>query len=217
MKKILFIALSFGIVLFSACDPKKGDAAKTVEPTNEFSTLVHEINAEVAKNYPSYAFYEASAKLSNVDSLAQKGFIEPETMMLAYGNVEGMSSLIVTVDSTFKLNFNEVAEPWLEDMFMTPYVPMTLDLAIQILQSEIDIAMQPGAPVVLRHQLWYCEPEPRFFIGSITSLNTVNVYTGEINQPLNHPTKEWVEANKALFRNQLEDVEASVEEEEVEE
>ena len=210
MKKILFIALSFGIVLFSACNPKKGNADKFVEPTNEFTVLVHEVNAQVAKNYPSYEFYEASANLSDVDSLAQKGFISPETMKLAYGNVEGMSSLLVTVDSTFKLNFNEVAEPWLEDMFMTPYVPMTLDLAIELLQAEIDIAMQPGAPVVLRHQLWYCEPEPRFFIGSISSLNTVNVYTGEINQPLNHPTKEWVEENKVFFKNQLEDYEDSL-------
>ena len=180
-------------ISFAACDGKKNNGTQVPE-TTDFNVLVIAINEHVAKDYPGYEFYEAYARLNNVDTLAAKGEIDPTTLTVAYGCTYKVGSLQVTVDSLFNNTYHVVDEPWLEDYFMTPFVPMDLKFACELLQNNIDIVFTPGMPVVLRHQLWYKEAEPRYFIGTIATCHTVNVYTGEIDQKLAQPSNEYLDA-----------------------
>ena len=197
MKKILTIlTAALMAISFAACNGCKGDD-KTfgqVDASNDFNVLMLEIHKMVSAEYTDYAFYEASAKLNSVDSLAAKGLIEPTTMTLAYGGINDKSSLLVTVDSAFNVKVEKVGSPWLEDFYMTPFVPMHLTTACKLLQDSVEISLVPGMPVVLRHQVWYREPEPRYFIGTIAKCHTVNVYSGEIDQRLAQPEKEYLDA-----------------------
>lgn len=193
MKKILtFIAAAITAISFTACDGNKKQAH--LPETTDFNALVIAINEHVAKDYPGYNFYEAYANLNSVDTLAAKGEIDPTTLTVAYGCTYKVGSLQVTVDRLFNITYHVVDEPWLEDYYMTPFVPMDLKFACGWLQNQVDVVFTPGMPVVLRHQLWYKEAEPRYFIGTIATCHTVNVYTGEIDQKLAQPTQEYLDA-----------------------
>ena len=189
MKKSIFFSLivtiMFGLCSLTSCKCDKAETPErqAINPTNSFDELVWKINEQVMADYPTVGFYEAFSYLAEYDS-TNYGVIDPFKTMVVYGDTEGMRTVMASVDSNWMVQYEVVEEPWLEDMFTTPYVPMQLELALELIQKEVDVIYEPGTIVVLRHQLYYMEPEPRYFIGPIAFLHTVNVYTGEVDAQL---------------------------------
>ena len=194
MKKIIMFFAAAIMMAFLACSGCSEDKDKpaTVAETNDFDELYLSINKIIAEKYPAYALYEVEANFSDDDSLANQGVINPMSMKVVYGFTEGNKTLMATVDSAFNVNIEIINSPWLEDMYMTPYQPMTLKYAVEILQNELGVHIKAGLPVCFRHQLWFKEPEPRYFLGTAISCHTVNVYTAEVDQPLAEPTEEFL-------------------------
>ena len=191
MKKILLILVAAVVLASCSCSSKKNASIKS----NDFNELVMFTDSNVMSDYRGFAFYEASANLSDIDSLAKKGIIDQSSFMAVYDDLYAARTLQVTFDSIGNIRYQVIDSPWLEDMIMTPYVPLYFDQAIELLAKN-NIEVSAGQPVVLRHQLWFNEPEPRYFIGNVSDCNTVNVYTNTINQPLAEPTKAWLQCNK---------------------
>ena len=183
MKKLIFMCLAMlSMVLTTACSGcNKGQDEKTDDVTlitsANFDENLMKIDSVVRHQYPDYAFYEAESHFVN-----EEGDINPQDMFAAYGKINDMGCLLATVQND-TLVLTKVDENWLEDMFMTALVPMDSKLAVKLLKEKIDVAVS-GAPVILRHQLYPGEAEPRFFIGSIAKLHTVGVYTAELDTPL---------------------------------
>ena len=192
MNRILLILVSAVVLASCSCSSKK--SARNIK-SNDFNELVMFADSNVMSDYRGFAFYEASASLSNIDSLAKKGVIDQSSFMAVYDDLYAVRTLQATFDSLGNISYQVIDSPWLEDMIMTPYVPLYLDQAIELLAKN-NIEVYAGQPVVLRHQLWFNEPEPRYFIGSVSDCNTVNVYTNTINQQLAEPTKAWLQRNK---------------------
>lgn len=191
MKKTILIimAVMLSVCSMTSCNwNKEEQKAQPINASDNFNELVWKINEQVMANYPTFGFYEAYANLAEYDS-TNYGAIDPATLQVVYGDTEGMRTVIACVDEDWNVCYDVVDEPWLEDQQTTPYVPMDLMLALELLQNEIDVVYEPGTFVVLRHQLYYREPEPRYFIGPLSALHTVNVYTGEIDAPLAKPTE----------------------------
>jgi uncharacterized ParB-like nuclease family protein len=211
MRKITWwvIALMITMVGFASCNScGKTDEPDKVEASTDFNVLVRGVNKFAMAKYPTFAFYEAYANLSKDDSLAQLGQIDPSTLTVVYGATsdEITGTVMVTLDSLFNVKMNYVDDPWCEDMFTTPFVPLDLTEALNMLSDSLGYKMRAGTPVVLRHQLFYKEPEPRYFIGSIVKCHTVNVYTGTIDQPLAQPTQEWIDENKKNLKYDLDSI-----------
>lgn len=189
-------------VLLTSCSCSSKKSVSKIQ-SSDFNELLMFADSNVVYDYPGFVFYEASAKLSKVDSLAKNGVIDQSTFMAVYECFYGdQKTLEVTFDSVGNINYQVIDDVWVEDMVMTPYVPMDLYQAINLLEKD-GIAVGAGQPVVLRHQLWFQEPEPRYFFGGVYDCNTVNVYTGIINQPLAEATEEWLENNKDLLADSL--------------
>ena len=184
MVKYLFVILIVVAVLI-ACHNNNG---KENRLSDDFNELVLYVHSNVVVDYPDFVFYEAFARLSDEDSLYETGCIDPSSLVVVYG-CEGQT-MQATIDSC-GVKYSLSDYKWTEDIVMTPHVPISLCGAISTLKSN-GINVEPGSPVVLRHQLWYNEAEPRYFIGGLGNRNTVNVYTGKVNVPLQQPNDEWL-------------------------
>jgi hypothetical protein len=197
------------MVGFASCNScGKTNETDKVEASTDFNVLVRGVNKFAMAKYPTFSFYEAYANLSKDDSLAKLGQIDPSTLTVVYGATsdEITGTVMVTLDSLFNVNMEYFDSPWCEDMFMTPFVPLDLTEALNMLSDSLGYKMRAGTPVVLRQQLFYKEPEPRYFIGSIIKCHTVNVYTGVIDQPLAQPTQEWIDENKKNLKFDLDSI-----------
>ena len=187
MKRILSFAIALMMCVFSftSCDfgGEQTEQRQAINPTDNFTELVWKINEQVMADYPTVGFYEAFANLAEYDS-ANYGVIDPTTMVVVYGDTEYPRTVQVTVDTNWIVNYTVVDEPWMEDIYTTPYIPMQLEDALDLIENEIGIVYGAGSIVVLRHQLYYKEAEPRWFIGPLSALHTVNVYTGTVDAEL---------------------------------
>ena len=99
-----------------------------------------------------------------------------------------MHCAICTVDSGF-IKIEKYDEPWLGDAYLTPYVPMGLNQAIELIQEQVDCTFKPGEPFVLRQQWFAGEVEPRMFVGSPNNLHSVSIFSREIDKPLDSDGK----------------------------
>lgn len=185
MKKILFLFVAAFAMLFTSCQgcgntepEQKGDEVIIIKSDN-WNEIIAKVIPAVNANYPEYAFYEASGTVKKLDD--QWG-IDHNTFQAAFGNPFRVASVLAYVQND-TLKFYQVDEPWCEDVYMTPFVPCDLDLAIQTLQKTIDIAPE-GRPAVLRFQLFPNIIEPEWLVGSIAECHSVNVYSLTVDQPL---------------------------------
>lgn len=182
MKKLILMCLALmSIVLMTSCNGCKGQDEKTEDVTlitsNDFDANMMKIDSVVRHQYPDFVFFEAYGRF--VD---EEGNVDPKEMGAAYGCVTGIGSVVASVQND-TLVLTKYDENWMEDMHMTPFCGMDAKFAVKLLKDKMDILIK-GQPVVLRHQLYPMEPEPRFFIGTIATCHTVNVYTGTIDMPL---------------------------------
>lgn len=185
MKKLaLFFAALFMSMLFVSCsqcssEPEQKADDATVIKTDNFEEIIGIVIPIVNQKYPTYSFYEAGGTIKMNDSVVG---IDRNTFRLALGCMTKNASVVCTIKND-TLVFQEYDEPWLEDIHMTPYVPVTLAQAIEEIQKHVDLAPE-GLPAVLRHQLYPGEAEPRWFIGTWSTCHTVNVYTFGFDVPL---------------------------------
>ena len=182
MKKLILMYLALmSIVLMTSCNGCKGQDEKTEDVTlitsNDFDANMMKIDSVVRHQYPDFVFFEAYGRF--VD---EEGNVDPKEMGAAYGCVTGIGAVVASVQND-TLVLTKYDENWMEDMHMTPFCGMDAKFAVKLLKDKMDILIK-GQPVVLRHQLYPMEPEPRFFIGTIATCHTVNVYTGTIDMPL---------------------------------
>ena len=182
MKKLILMCLALmSIVLMTSCNGCKEQDEKTEDVTliisNDFDANMMKIDSVVRHQYPDFVFFEAYGRF--VD---EEGNVDPKEMGAAYGCVTGIGAVVASVQND-TLVLTKYDENWMEDMHMTPFCGMDAKFAVKLLKDKMDILIK-GQPVVLRHQLYPMEPEPRFFIGTIATCHTVNVYTGTIDMPL---------------------------------
>ena len=179
---ILFAAFLMTMGLFSCqkCSKEADTKDALVVTTDDFEEIIKSIIPYVNKNYPEFAFYEAYGIIKQ-DSAGDFS-VDRNTFHAAFGCPTDIKSLFVTVEND-TAKFQVFNEPWLEDIYMTPFIPLSMNEAVKTIQKKIDIAPE-GLPIVLRHQLYPGEAEPRWFIGTISDCHTVNVYTMEIDAPL---------------------------------
>ena len=187
MKKIMFFAAALFMLLLTACN---GCNNEPVEPaddavvikTENFEEMVSAINEAVNAKFPKYAFYEAHGILN----VAEDGTVTVphDGFEAAYGNTQENGTVIaVIVNDTLRMQ--EIKEPWLEDLFTTPFVSTTLDEAVEIIQGQIDVVLN-GQPCVLRHQLAPNIHEPQFIIGTWANCHSVEVYSRRVDVPCTH-------------------------------
>ena len=195
MKKILFMFMAAFALLLTACNgcgPKdepeqKSDAV--VITSDDWNDLIEKSVIAIQSAYPEYTFYEAAGDVKKIGE--DKWGVDHNTFQIVFGKINGNATVIGDVKND-TLVLTQIDEPWLEDVHMTPFVPVDLDLAIKTLQKTIDIAPE-GQPAVLRFQLYPNEIEPRFFVGSVASCMTVNCYSMKVNDPLGDREGLWVE------------------------
>jgi hypothetical protein len=153
----------------------------------KFNEALLMINAEMMKQHPLVGFYEAQGHLIPTDS-GVDGTIDVDHFKAVYTDMENGTYFGTIKDG--KVNIEFIKEAWLEDIIMTPYISMNIEEAIEFATKALgEHAIKPG-PVTLRHQLYPGEAEPRYFFGTFNNCNTVNVYTGKVNDPLKTPGKE---------------------------
>jgi len=152
----------------------------------KFNEALLRINEAVLKKYSNAAFYEAQGFLVEVENENGKtvdGTIDTAQFRVVYNLMEQNKTVIGSFNEVGKVKFEVINEPWLEDIVTTPYVPMTAEDAIDFLVKKYGDNVVGEGPITLRHQLYPGEAEPRYFIGTLADLHTVNVYTGKIDVP----------------------------------
>lgn len=153
----------------------------------KFNEALLKINLAVLTEYPSAQFYEAQGYLIPTENIGCNvdGTIDTAHFKVAYNYFENrrQKTIIGTFNDDLTVNVKVVDDIWVEDIIMTPYVPITCDQAIEILCQKYGNDAVGEGPVTLRHQLFPGESEPRYFFGSINAVHTVNVYTGRIDVP----------------------------------
>ncbi len=151
MKKILFFVMAAFAMLVTSCQScgseqeQKKDEAVIIK-TDNWEAIIAKIWPVVNAQYPEYAFYEASGSLKKLDS--GNWGVDRNTFRAAYGCPFKNASVLAYVEND-TLKLMQVDEPWLEDVYMTPFVPCDLDLAIKTLQKVVDLEPE-GLPAVLR-------------------------------------------------------------------
>jgi len=150
----------------------------------KFNDALLTLNIAVMKKHPDAAFYEAQGYLVPNDSIGCKvdGTIDPQQFKAVYRKPVNQT-VVATFDEEGKPTIEVVKSPWLEDIVTTPFVSLTADQAIEILVDKYGNDAVGEGPITLRHQLFPGEAEPRYFIGTIAKLHTVNVYTRKIDVP----------------------------------
>lgn len=171
-------------MLFTSCqgcgntEPEQKDDAVVVT-SDDWKDIIAAIWPAVNAQYPDYAFYEASGIVKKLD----EGWgVDHNTFQAAFGNPFKIASVVVTIQND-TVNFMQVDEPWCEDVYMTPFVPCDLTMAIETLQKKMDINPE-GFPAVLRFQLFPGICEPQWICGTMFDCHTVNVYSLTVDQPL---------------------------------
>ena len=197
MKKILFIFMAAFTMLFTACqscgtqpEPEQKDDAVVIASDN-WDDLIEKSLIAIHANYPEYEFYEASGNVKKIDKDGITWGVDRNTFQIVFGKINGNATVIGTVKND-TLNLFQVDEPWLEDVHMTPYVPVDLNSAIEVIQKNADFEPE-GCIMVLRYQLWPGEAEPRWFAGSAFDCLTVGANTMKFNEPLSDTKNRWVE------------------------
>lgn len=141
----------------------------------KFNETLEAVNVAVMSMYPEARFYEAQGILDEVDG---KIVTTVSQMTIVYF-LPMSKSLMVNVDSDKNMEFKVVDVPWLEDRFMTPYVPATLEEAIARMESANYVLSSNH--VVLRHPLSPNYTRPVYIIGD-TKVGgyKVDCYTAEV-------------------------------------
>ena len=195
MKKLtMFFAAIFCMsLLFVSCnscknEPEQKDKAIVIT-TDDFEEIIKVVVPAVNAQYPEYAFYEASGDLKK---LGDKWGVDKNTFRAAFGCPTKIASVLAYVEND-TLKFYQVDEPWLEDVYMSPYVPTDLNYGLEAIQKKVDVAFKDGDPVVLRHQLFPGCYEPELLVGTISTCHSVNVYSLIVDQPLKDSDKLVVE------------------------
>ena len=150
----------------------------------KFNEALLELNLAVMKEHPEAAFYEAQGYLVPNDSIGCNvdGTIDKTQFKAVYRKPVN-ETVVATYDENGDIKIQVIKSPWLEDIVTTPYVPLLAEQAIEILVDKYGADAVTEGPVTLRHQLFPGEAEPRYFIGTLADLHTVNVYTGKIDVP----------------------------------
>lgn len=150
----------------------------------KFNEALLKLNVAVMKKYPEAAFYEAQGYLIPNDSIGCKvdGTIDPQQFKAVYRKPVNQT-VVATFDEEGKPSIEVIKSPWLEDIVTTPYPPLSIDQAIDILVKKYGNDAIGEGPATYRHQLFPGEAEPRYFIGTLGALHTVNVYTRKIDEP----------------------------------
>jgi len=155
----------------------------------KFNDALLKINEEVLKKYPTAAFYEAQGYLIPTNNVGCKvdGTVNEKTFKSVY-TLRGDKPLTIfgTLNEDGTVKIEEIYDIWMEDVIMTPYVPLSAEYAIELLCKKYGNDVVGEGPIVLRHQLFYGEPEPRYFFGTFMDTHTVNVYTERIDVPAGH-------------------------------
>jgi len=193
MKKLSYLMIALACAIFVGCSSCKSD--KDVTPVNkavDFNEALLKINLEVLKQYPMAQFYEAQGFLVPKDGESEvDGTIDAAQFKVAYNfmDVDSQKTIIGTFNDDLTVNIEVVNDIWCEDFVTLPYVPMTAADAIEMLNAQLEEQIEAG-PITLRHQLYPDEPEPRYFIGTLDKLHTINVYTGKIDVPVDAATED---------------------------
>lgn len=192
MKKLSYLFIALLCALFVGCSSCQSDNNKQENdsvPVNsalKFNNALYKINLEVLKKYPSAQFYEAQGFLVPKDGNESEvdGTIDAKQFKVAYNYVDAdrQKTIIGTFNDDLTVNVKLINDIWCEDIVMTPYVPMSVEDAIKMLNEKLDEQIGSGS-VTLRHQLFPGEAEPRYFFGGLNNLHTINVYTGKIDVP----------------------------------
>ena len=187
MKKLTYLMFALVCAMFVACSScKSNEDATPIGKEPKFNEALLKINLEVLKKYPSAQFYEAQGFLINKKGATEvDGTIDVEHFKVAYNfmDADHQKTIIGTFDENLKPKVEVVDDIWVEDFVTTPYIAMTAEEAIEILNSNLEEKVGTG-PITLRHQLYPGEPEPRYFIGVLGRVHSVNVYTGKVDVPV---------------------------------
>ena len=192
MKKILFLFAAAFAMLLTACN---GCKPEPVEPTEDAvviktdnpEKMIQIVNPIIAKKYPTYVFYEMSGTVKK-DSTVYG--LNHNTVKFAYGCTVKPTTVIATIIND-TLRIVEFDEPWLEDVYMTPFVPLSLDLACKTIGEKLDF-IPDGQPAVLRHQLYLISEatiEPQWIVGNFSSCHTCGIYSLRVDASM-EPIKE---------------------------
>jgi len=186
MKKLSYLMFALVCAMFVACSSCKSNEKLTpVNKAVNFNEALLKVNLEVLKQYPSAQFYEAQGFLLAKEGEPEvDGTIDATKFKVAYNfiDVDRQKTIIGSFDEKLMVKVDVVDDIWCEDIVTTPYVPMTAADAIEMLNAKLDEKIEAG-PITLRHQLYPGESEPRYFIGTLANLHTINVYTGRIDLP----------------------------------
>ena len=180
MRKILFLFVAAFAMLLAACNGCKPEPVEPVEDavvikTNNPEEIIQIVNPIIAKKYPTYVFYEVSGTVKKENG---NYGLDHNTIQFAYGCTVKPATVIATIEND-TLKIAEFDEPWLEDVYLTPFFPTTLDMAVKTIEGKIDFVAD-GAFAVLRHQLYLISEatiEPQWIIGPASSCHTVGVYS----------------------------------------
>lgn len=147
----------------------------------KFNKALLKINLAVLTDYPSAQFYEAQGFLiptnGEVDGTIDTAHFKA---VYNYNDSDRQKTIVGSFNDDLSVNIEVVNDIWCEDVVMTPYVPMEADDAIEIINSQLDEEIGVG-PITLRHQLYPGEVEPRYFIGTLTQLHSIKVYSAEVD------------------------------------
>lgn len=152
----------------------------------KFNEALLLLNVAVMKEFPRAAFYEAQGYLVPNDSVGVNvdGTIDKDNFKAIYCMYgEGKTIIAKFKKGKNEIKINVIDEPWLEDIVTTPFVGLSAEEAINFLVAACGPDAVGEGPITLRHQLFPGEAEPRYFIGTLANLHTVNVYTAKIDAP----------------------------------
>lgn len=147
----------------------------------KFNDALLKINLAVLTKYPSAQFYEAQGFLVPRNGEVD-GTIDTAQFQAVYNYIddERQKTIIGSFDDDLNIKIEVINDIWCEDIIMTPYVPMEAEDAIEIINKKLDEEIGVG-PIVLRHQLYPGEAEPRYFIGTLKNLHSIKVYSAEVD------------------------------------
>lgn len=140
----------------------------------KFNDVLEKIHISTMSMYPQARFYEAQGILDEADGEIKDTVSK---MTIIYW-LPGNKTLAIEVSEN-KESFKIINEPWLEDRFMTPYVPANLEEAIERMKSANYILTSHN--VVLRHPLSPHYTRPAYLIGDTKNGGyKVDCYTAEV-------------------------------------
>lgn len=140
----------------------------------KFNDILEKIYVATMSMYPEARFYEAQGILDEVD-----GEIQSTVSQMTIAFFLPMNKTLVVNVTEDTREFKIVNSPWLEDRFMTPYVPATLEEAIERMKSANYILSSNH--VVLRHPLSPHYTRPAYLIGDTKNGGyKVDCYTAEV-------------------------------------